>query len=274
MRLGMGNETEQALAEVYAHRAESLRAVKRLEKPVRSYDGLQLTATQRPTKSSLLIASYTYSQSKGNYPGLFSTETGQNDPNITSLYDLPDLMANRYGPLGLDRPHNIKLDGFYLFDLKKAGQIVAGASFRGQSGIAHNVLGGHPIYGSGEAYLLPRGSAMRSPFTTQFDARLAYGYPLTKTTKLEGFVTVFNVFNEQEQLNVDENYTFDAVNPILGGDLEDLRHVKTQDPATGMQTNVTPVKNKNFGHTGSNTGLITTLQQAPRTVQLGFRLTF
>ena len=273
-RLAMGTETEQALAEVYAHRAESLRAVKRLEKPVRSYDGLQLTATQRPTKASLLIASYTYSQSKGNYPGLFSTETGQNDPNITSLYDLPDLMANRYGPLGLDRPHNIKVDGFYLFDLKKAGQIVAGASFRGQSGIAHNVLGGHPIYGSGESYLLTRGSAMRSPFTTQFDARLAYGYRLTKQTTLEGFVTVFNVFNEQEQLNVDENYTFDSVNPILGGDLEDLRHVKTQDPATGMETNVTPVKNKNFGHTGSNTAQITSLQQAPRTVQLGFRLTF
>ena len=36
-------------------------------------------------------------------------------------------MANRYGPLGLDRPHNLKVDGFYLFDLKKAGQLITGA---------------------------------------------------------------------------------------------------------------------------------------------------
>ena len=115
-------------------RAQSLARSSTFDKPQRNYDGIQLTATQRPTKQSLLIASYTYSQSKGNYPGLFSTETGQNDPNITSLYDLPDLMANRYGPLGLDRPHNVKLDGFYLFDLKKAGQLVAGASFRGAVG--------------------------------------------------------------------------------------------------------------------------------------------
>ena len=265
---------DDALAEVYLHRADSLRAVRRLEKPVRSYDALQLTATQRPTRRSLLIASYTFSQSKGNYPGLFSTETGQNDPNITSLYDLPDLMANRYGPLGLDRPHNVKLDGFYQFDLKQAGILVAGASFRGQSGIAHNVLGAHPTYGSGEAYLLPRGAAMRSPFTTQFDARVSYGYKLGKQTTLEGFLTVFNVFDSQEQLNVDENYTYDAVQPIVGGDSGDLEHLKTIDPATGMETNTTPVKNKNFGHTGANTSQIVGIQQQPRAVQLGFRLTF
>ena len=274
MELASGSESEQALGEVYAQRAASLAAVKHLEKPVRSYDGLQITATQRPTKASLLIASYTYSQSKGNYPGLFSTETGQNDPNITSLYDLPDLMANRYGPLGLDRTHNIKVDGFYQFDLKKAGQIVAGASLRGQSGIAHNVLGAHPTYGSGEAYLLPRGAAARSPFTSELDARISYGHRLTKTTQLEAFVNVFNLFNQQEQLNVDENYTFDSANPIIGGDTDDLRHLKTIDAATGLEANVTPVKNRNFGHTGGNTSQINSVQQAPRTVQLGFRLTF
>jgi hypothetical protein len=274
MELASGSESDQALGEVYAQRAASLAAVKHLEKPVRSYDGVQITATQRPTKASLLIASYTYSQSKGNYPGLFSTETGQNDPNITSLYDLPDLMANRYGPLGLDRPHNIKVDGFYQFDLKKAGMIVAGASFRGQSGIAHNVLGAHPTYGSGEAYLLPRGAAARSPFTTELDARISYGHKLSKTTQLEAFVNVFNLFDQQDQLNVDENYTFDSANPIIGGNTDDLRHLKTIDAATGLETNVTPVKNRNFGHTGGNTSQITSVQQAPRTVQLGFRLTF
>ncbi|MBS1124922.1 MAG: TonB-dependent receptor plug, partial [Deltaproteobacteria bacterium] len=263
---------DQALGAVYQNRADSLYNVKRLVKPVRSYDALQLTATQRPTKESLLMASYTYSQSKGNYPGLFSTETGQNDPNLTSLYDLPDLMANRYGPMGLDRPHNLKVDGFYVFDFKKVGYVVAGGSFRAQSGIAHNVLAAHAVYGSGEAYLLPRGAAERSPLTTQLDVRLAYGKNLSKTTKLEGFVNVFNLFNSQEQLNTDENYTFEFANPVIGGDAEDLKHIKTLGGASGEETNVTPVKNKNFGNTGSGNG--GPAQQSSRSIQLGFRVTF
>ncbi len=267
---------QQALGDLYASRANQMYAVKRLEKPVRNYDALQLTLTQRPTKASLLLASYTYSQSKGNYPGLFSTETGQNDPNITSLYDLPDLMANRYGPLGLDRPHNLKIDGFYQFDLKKAGIITTGGSFRAQSGIAHNVLGAgvHPGYGSGEAYLLPRGAAERSPTTTQLDVRVAYGYRINKKTTLEAFVNIFNLFNQQEQLNVDENYTQDFVNPILGGDANDLKHVKTLDDLSGTEINQTPIKNKNYGNTGTSNANIVGAQQAPRAVQLGLRLTF
>jgi hypothetical protein len=268
------DEADQALAQLLLDRASSLDAVNNVDRPTRRYSAIQLMATQRPSKQSLLIASYTYSRSKGNYPGLFSTETGQNDPNITSLYDLPDLMANRYGPMGLDRPHNVKLDGFYLFDLHKKGQLVVGASFRGQSGIPHNVLAAHPLYGSGEAYLLGRGTAPRSPFTTQLDTRVSYGYPLNKTTKLEAFVTVFNLVDSQSQLNTDENYTFDPANPVIGGELSDLGHVKTIDPVTGQETNVTPVRNPNYGHTGSNTSQITRVQQAPRSVQLGFRLTF
>ena len=266
-RLMMSGDPQQmALGELYASRAEQLLYVKNFDKPVRNYDALQLTARQRPTKKSLLQASYTYSQSKGNYPGLFSTETGQLDPNLTSLYDLPDLMANRYGPMGLDRPHNLKIDGFYLFDFKKAGQLVTGVSFRALSGIAHNALAGHPTYGSGESYLLPRGAIKRSPVTTQTDVHFSYGYMLSKMTKLEGFVRVFNLFNEQEETDVDEIYTFDNAVPIVGGDVNDLRHVKTQDPATGLETATTAEPNKNFGKLSS--------RQAPLSVQLGFRVTF
>jgi hypothetical protein len=272
--MASSNPKDQALGAVYQNRADSLYNVKRLVKPVRSYDALQVMATQRPTKESLLIASYTFSKSRGNYPGLFSTETGQNDPNLTSLYDLPDLMANRYGPMGLDRPHNFKVDGFYVFDMKKMGYFVTGGSFRMQSGISHNVLGAHAVYGSGEAYLQPRGAAERSPVSTQLDVRLAYGKNVSKTTKIEGFVNVFNLFNSQEQLNQDENYTFEFVNPVIGGDAEDLRHLKTLGGANGEETNVTPIKNKNFGNTGGNTGLISPVQQSPRSVQLGFRVTF
>jgi hypothetical protein len=264
--IASGDPEQMALGELYDQRATSMEYIKNFDKPTRNYDALQITAKQRPTRRSLLQASYTYSRSQGNYPGLFSTETGQLDPNLTSLYDLPDLMANRFGPLGLDRPHNLKIDGFYLFDFKKAGQLTTGASFRALSGIAHNALASHPTYGTGESYVLPRGAIERSPVTTQTDIHVAYGYQINKTTKLEGFVDIFNLFNAQEETDVDEIYTFDSAVPIVGGDRADLQHLKTQDIATGLETQTTAIPNKNFAKLSS--------RQAPTSVRLGFRLIF
>jgi outer membrane receptor protein involved in Fe transport len=257
---------DQALGELYAHRADQLLYVKEYEKPVRNYDSLTVRAKQRPTRNSLLQASYTYSKSKGNYPGLFSTETLQEDPNLTSLYDLPELMANRYGFMGLDRPHNLKVDGFYAFDFKKAGALIAGASWRTQSGIPHNALGAHIAYGASEAYLLPRGSGVRSPVQSAADVHLSYRYSVNKNTAIEAFVNIFNLFNQQGELDQDETYTYDAATPIIGGTPEDLMHIKALDITTGLETNTTVTKNKNFGNTNVRT--------SPRNIQLGFRLTF
>ena len=261
-----GDIQDMALAEAYTNRADNMDFIGTFDKPVRDYDALQLTATQRPTKKSLLIASYTYSVQKANYAGLFSTETNQLDPNLTSLYDLPDLMANRYGNSGLDRPHNFKLDGFYQFDLKKAGILTAGASFRAQSGIAHNALGAHNIYGVDESYLLPRGAIPRSPVTTNTDVHFSYGYRLSKNMMIEGFVRIFNLFNQQDELTVDETYTTDNAMPVVGGTLSDLDHLKTIDPASQLEVNETATPNKNFSKLES--------RQGPRNIQLGFRLTF
>ncbi|MCB9562129.1 MAG: TonB-dependent receptor [Kofleriaceae bacterium] len=253
--------TDPALADVYRARAGYLDAVRQFDKPIRNYDAIQLTANQRFSKNALLLASYTYSRSVGNYPGLFSTETGQLDPNLTSLYDLPDLMANRYGALGLDRPHNLKIDGFYSFDLKDAGLVVLGGSFRAQSGLAQNTLAAHVFYGTDESYLLPRGQIDRGPLTWQADVKGTYGRKFGNT-KVEGFIDVFNLFNNQAQTHTDESYTFESVNPIVGGDLEDLAHAKSLDSG-GFST---PVKNKNFGNTTSH--------QAPLSVRFGLRVTF
>lgn len=254
-----------ALGDSYAIKAEQLYGVKTLDKPSRTYDALQFTASQRPTSKSLLVASYTYSRSKGNFPGLFSTETNQLNPNINSIYDLPDLMANRYGALALDRPHLLKVDGFYQFDLKKAGSVVLGGSFRAQSGIPHNTLAAHPVYGSDESYLLARGSSGRSPTTWQVDVKASYGRKLNDTMTLEGFVDVFNLFNNQAELDADERYTIDNSQPIVGGDAKDLAHAKILD-ADGYAANLTPDVNKNFGNLNA--------RQAPLSMRFGVRLSF
>jgi len=256
--------TNSSLAALYRSRASQLRAVKFFDPPSRNYDAVALTAKTRATRYGLLTATYTYSRAKGNYPGLFSTETNQLDPNITSQYDLPDLMPNRYGPSGLDRPHNLKVDGFYQFDLRKAGLVIVGASFRAQSGIPHNTLAAHPIYGPNESYLLPRGELYRSPATMQLDTHLSYGYQLSKTTKLEGYLEIFNLFDQQPEINVDETYTVDSSLPIVGGDAADLAHAKAT--ISSRQTGNIVTKNLNYAKTSQ--------RQAPLTGQLGFRLTF
>jgi outer membrane receptor protein involved in Fe transport len=255
----------EQLGDSYAIKAQQLFDVKNMDKPSRTYDGIQLTASQRPTSRSLLQASYTYSRTKGNFPGLFSTETNQLNPNINSIYDLPDLMANRYGALGQDRPHLLKVDGFYQIDLKKAGAVVLGGSFRAQSGMPHNTLAGHPVYGSDESYLLARGGVDRSPATWQVDVKASYGRKLNKTMTLEGFVDVFNLFNNQAELDADERYTVDNAQPIVGGDMEDLAHSKTIDP-DGYAANLTPTVNKNYGNLNS--------RQAPLSMRFGLRLSF
>jgi hypothetical protein len=250
-----------------ASRANGMFRVKLYDKPSRNYDAVTLSLTQRPTKNSLILASYVYSKEQGNFPGLFSTETGQLDPNISSQFDLPALLANRYGALGLDRPHNIKLDGFYRFDLKQAGLVTVGTSLRAQSGIAHNVLGADATYGPGESYILQRGAAIRSPTTGQADFHLSYGRRLNKTQTLEIFGDVFNITDAQQEASTDENYTTDAVRPIVGGDMNDLKHVKSISADTSAETAHTPVLNPNFGHTVQ-------YLQAPRSFRFGVRLMF
>lgn len=252
------------LAALYHARAAQLRAVKSFDPPYRRYDAIELTARTRPTPQGLLLATYTYSRSVGNYPGLFSTETSLLDPNVSTQYDLPDLMPNRYGPLGLDRPHNLKVDGFYQLDLAKLGVVTLGASLHAQSGIPANALAAHPVYGPGESYLLPRGLIYRSPVDATVDTHVSYGYQLSPTVRLEGFVDIFNLFNAQPEIAVDQVYTPDAALPIVGGDAEDLAHAKATD--NGRQVPTTVTKNLNYGKTS--------LRQAPLTGQVGFRLTF
>jgi outer membrane receptor protein involved in Fe transport len=242
------------------YKADAFEGVGTFDKPKRTYNALQVTAERRFTKSFFLSASYTYSQLRGNFPGLFSHETNQLDPNLTSMYDLPELMANRYGDLGADRPHLVKLDGFYRLPLEQIGFFTFGASIRGQSGLPSNTLGAHSSYGEDESYVLARGSGGRMGVTTRFDTHVAYGRELSDGMRLEAFVDIFNVLNQQPEVEVDETYTFQAVNPIVGGDEEDLRHLKTVGQNQG------PELNPNYGNTRD--------RQAPLSARFGLRFMF
>jgi hypothetical protein len=267
--------SDPALREALIHQLETFQGIRQFDKPRRDYNAIQLTAAKRFSRAFMVQGSYTYSVLRGNYPGLFSPDTGQLDPNITSQYDLIELMANRDGPLPFDRPHQFKIDGYYTFDLQAAGRVTAGARIRGQSGSPMTAYGRHNAYGLDESLLLPRGALESTAFQTSGDLHVAYGRKLGSAMDLEVFFEVFNVLNQQVETAKDKRYTSTNVDPIVGGEEEDLAHAKVSSNPNGVSAVPneaglmharTMTRNRNFFNTSA--------RNAPITARFGLTLSF
>ncbi len=266
-------ETDTTERERLRNELRQFQGIRNFDKPRRDYNAVTATVSKRFNKKFFVQSSYTYSRTEGNYQGLFSSTNGQIDPNITSLFDLPELMANRDGALPQDRPHFFKFDGFYNFDFKKAGELTTGLSFRALSGNPINATGAHYRYGQDETMLLPRGSMGRISFDYNASIHVGYKRDLGKGMKLEGFVDFFNLnafgfMGGQGTAAVDETYTFSSVNPVVGGKYEDLVFLKQLDQVDGSETAepTTVLRNRNFGQARA-------LYAAPA-ARIGARLTF
>ena len=228
-------------------------------KPERTYDALSLTLNKRFSKNWLLRASYTYSRLVGNYEGLYQSETSYYAPNGNNAYDTSDLYTNSRGYLSNDHPHQGKVDGYYSVQAGP-GKVTFGLSFVARSGMPRNYIS-NLIPGTTNqiVFLLPRGSAGRTPAVTQLDGHVSYAQKLDKSVTLEAYVDLFNIFDEQATLQTDDNYTFDAVAPIANGTAQDLKFAKN---IFGQ----TVTKNANFGQPIA--------YQSPFYTRLGLRLMF
>ena len=234
--------------------------------PQRRYVGLVVSARKAMEDHWQLLASYTLSRNFGNYTGLFSSDNEQLDPNITSQYDLPGLLENRRGPLPNDRTHQIKVSGaVQLGGLADAlDGFTVGLRYQGLSGSPINYLGRHDLYGRREAFILPRGEGGRTPFLHQVDTLVGYDIGLARDVTLNLNITVFNVFNFQEAVVVDEEYSTDVVEPHPRGTPEsELRSVEDADmDGEPDAVNVNPT----FGEPRR--------LQPPLYIRLGARLSF
>lgn len=227
--------------------------------PRRVYDGITLSVNKNFSENYLLAASYTYSQFRGNYPGLFNSTTGQLDPNILSEYDLLSLLPDKDGPLPGDIPNAFKIDSAYLLPLDERTTVQLGGNLHAQEGTPLNTLGAHPLYGPSEAFVLPRGSAGRLPWTWAVNLRAGASYKVSKDYDLGVSLDLFNVTDNRTATNVNQNYTFDNVSPIVNGKPADLAYLKTTAGAPA-----TP--NPQF--------LAPTAYQLPFSARLGARLSF
>jgi hypothetical protein len=275
------------------HQLQLFQGIRIFDHPTRDYNALQFTLTRRFSKKLYVQASYTYSRTEGNYPGLVSYDNGQVDPNISSQFDLIELLSNHVGPLQTDRPHYIKVDGYYIFDFGKNGNLTTGIRFRALSGIPENALAPHYLYGQDESFLLPRGELGRTDFDHGLDVHIGYGKPFAlgkHNYQIELFFDVYNVYDRQGTFYVDNTYaplfkqagcgtqavdaalgcgTQQSANPVSGGTYEDLIWVKQiQVDRAGLPTETAnPIgRNPNFHNT--------TERYAPAYGRLGVRLTF
>ena len=256
------------------------KGIRGFDKPARNYSALEIALSKRLSHALFMQASYTFSRTEGNFPGSVSYDNGQKDPNISSQYDLIELLANRRGRLPQDRPHSIKVDAFYTFDFTKLDALTIGSRVRMVSGIPRNALGAHYLYGPNESFLLPRGQLGRTEIEHSIDIKLSYARKIpSRGMTASVYVDVFNLLNQQGTFDVDATYapalrratpgasggSENNVNPISGGTYSDLIFAKAID-GSGVESSQPTARNPNFQRTSS--------RYAPASAQVGFRLTF
>ena len=95
----------------------------------RVYKGIEFTLRKRWDQRWQLVASYLYGQAEGTLGQHFNDSVNRNLTN-------PNALINDYGPLSLDSPHTIKINGSYLapWDIQLA------VSYLGISGVPTNSI--------------------------------------------------------------------------------------------------------------------------------------
>jgi hypothetical protein len=199
------------------------------DRPTRNFDAFTFEVKKRFARNWTLLGSYTFSRLRGNYDGFVDPITGFINLGASSQYDIPELVRNSFGPLAADTPHRVKLDGFYSFDLREAGRLTLGTSFRFQSGYPISLKAGHNIYGTGSVYVVPRGGGGRVEPNYFWNLSVSYAYPLPGDLEIEAAARLINITNSKAVIRVDEIYSFNNTRPVAGGDLDDLKHTKIQN---------------------------------------------
>ncbi len=213
------------------------------ESPVHTYNAVEFTANKRLAKSWALTSSYRWSRLTGNFEGFYRNDNGQSDPGISSLYDYPTndptytgigvplfgysgdirfLGAAGNGPLPLDRTHDVKLYGTYVFGMG----LNLSLGLELESGAPLTALAAHPVYDSGgEIPLTVRGAGFqtsdgfqtRTPWTKPVNAGVSYNVKLGSRNLLL-IADAFNIFNRQTVLDYNSysELQFSVPNPDFG----------------------------------------------------------
>ncbi|RKH46542.1 TonB-dependent receptor domain-containing protein [Corallococcus sicarius] len=240
----------------------------------REYDAVNVYFQRAFTDGWLAQASYTWSNLRGNYSGLFRADTGQLSPNLTRDFDLLTLTVNREGQLPGDRTHSFKAFGAKEFVIGPRTSVNVGGNYRARSGAPINYLGANPRRSGSETFILPRGSAGRLPWVHGVDGHVGLNQRLVKDSVLTVSLDVFNLFNFQQYTEVDQTFTTSRVFAIEQGGTpanlsacldalsKDCKVISTTTNERITQQEINPNFKRPIAY------------QAPRAIRLGAKLSF
>lgn len=157
----------------------------------RDYEGAIVSFESRATDWLHLLASYTYSKSRGNVE---YTQSAGADFDY-----FPDHFANTYGYLTDDARNRFKLNGYFLLPL----DFSIGFNGTWQSGFAYNRETTPDHSGYGTEYLEPRGS-QRGPSLWQLDLQFAKAFAIGPV-RASLIAAVLNVTDREGVNEVCEN---------------------------------------------------------------------
>jgi hypothetical protein len=210
------------------------------EEPKRNYRALEFQLDRAWDDKWSLNLSYTLAWARGNYGGPINSDTGYMDTGMTENFDSPWVNYKGYGPLADDHRHQIKARSTYAFD--DHWQIAA--TLDAQSGVPITGFGavdpfdtrnyysyyicvekcgvqgydgaGDPIYWPTEDSVYrfsPRGGEGRTPWTYDVGMSLTYLARLG-SADLKVKFAVYNVFNQQRTVDVDQYLQTDATTDL------------------------------------------------------------
>ena len=175
-----------------------------LPAPHRDYAALELAA-EGAWRGVRYRASYVLSRTWGNYPGLYSSDLGFASPGINAALQVPEQAPNSSGLLPNDRTHVAKVSAAYTFGFGLEG----GAFLFAASGSPINEFAAGATFGANApTFVIPRGSAGRTPALWSLNFRLAYPLPLRRGPSGRIILDVLHVGNPRGVTRVDEmHYT-------------------------------------------------------------------
>lgn len=177
-----------------------------LPPPQRAYTALEVSA--EGTAGSLQYrTSYVLSRTRGNYPGLYSADGGYANPGQSNLFGTPNQAVNSTGDLPTDRRHVAKASGSWTTSVG----LIAGAFLTFETGTPINELSAGPPQ-MGQSFLVPRGTAGRTPSLWKLDMRVAWDVPRARGPQLRVLADLLHVGNPRRTTRVDETHytTLDA----------------------------------------------------------------
>ena len=206
--------------------------------PSRIYKSMELIVSKRFSNVQF-YGSYVLSKLDGNFQGSFRSDNGQQDPNISSMFDFTNsdgVLTGQDipGVLPSDRTNQFKLFGNYMWR-----GFNFGASWLPTSGTPITRLLDHPAYENGGeiptcpngGYTCsggPRGAEGRTPWIFPVNVHADYTWKLGEKYRVKAVADIFNLFNQQRIVRVNQFAEVDGSpgtpNPdFLKPDLESFR---------------------------------------------------